>query len=174
ATLDVARAFGGATGAFRVGMAVNDPTHPPNNVTNIQVDAFNTLTVDCVNSSAEGEQVLLYDIVDPVGPTPLTDFDDLVVTIVTSSGTSFTAIPTHGESLSAFSSTPVTGFAMPQFQFAECDITVPFNIAPVITPLADQQVAGAAVVVLDFSARVTGLNQIDDLPSFAWTQTAGS
>ncbi len=168
ATLDVSRAVGGASLTFRVGVAVVDlatdltPIHPSMNVTSVEV-VGSVLTVVAANSLANGEQVMLYGL-------GLPDFDDRVVTVDTSNGSQFTVNPYTTPN--TFPLTAVTGFAIAQFQFKSCDITVPVNDAPVIswTPLSTQA-RGATVTLVPV---ITHAADVDDLTTYSWVQLTGS
>ena len=121
-------------------------------------------------------------------PTASTAFivslNDKILTTVSSSGTSFTA-STLGV-LSSLPSTTVVGYAIPQYQFSNMTINVPYNAPPTIvfpsstwgnsTPQIN--VGRNVEITIGESApypiTFTGMSDIDDYPTYTWQQTSGT
>jgi hypothetical protein len=73
---------------------------------------------------------LQYGVNSPfVGGALLSEFSDLIVTVISATSTQFEAALTQ----SNFAAISVSGLFVPQYQYAECQVTVPFNAAPTIT-----------------------------------------
>lgn len=141
----------GDAGVYRnlnVGVAVVDlfsdqtPRHGSSPVSNVQVDGLGTITVTAQTLLAPGETVMLYGV-QTLGAVPVSTVSDRVYTVVTWSPTSFTATTTG--TLPPLVSTPVTGFVIPQFQFAVSSIQVPFNAAPTIVFPSPQWITSATI-----------------------------
>jgi hypothetical protein len=229
ATLTVDDNVGGPGFQFEAGVAVIDlaSPHPPANADAIQiVGNIVTFTIDNLPGGlpllplAPGEQVMPYDIAiadgfgfdfglnfGPLaGNTVLLEFlNDQVLTVLAfppPTPTSFSAIcnPPNGFPVTLI---PVTGFVMPQFQFAQTVVTVPTNTPPTVTfPLAQWGGPGFGMMFgfgfglppfLDIARNTTilitpdpitgpnqypvvytGLTDPDDEPTFLWQQTSGT
>jgi len=195
ATLTVARAVGGAARTFDVGVAVVDlypdlitECHPPIPVTNIAI-ASNTITVTANTNLAAGETVMLYGI-------SISYVNDLAYMVSTPGPTSFTAIPVVGI-IADLPSTPVTGWVIPQYQYAISTVSVPFNAAPTIifpsppwnvtspptylsvdvprnSMISITTALNSPPIPNQFPVVITGNNDPDDLTTYQWIQLSGT
>ena len=196
ATLTVVRAVGGGLRTFNVGVAVVDlypdlitERHPPIPVTNIGI-ALNIITVTANTDLAPGETMMLYG-------TGIPYVNDLAYTVVAPGPTSFTAAPVVGI-IADLSSTPVTGWMIPQYQYAVSTVTVPFNAAPTITFPSPPWYATSPPTYLNvdvprnmtisishlpvtsppvpnqFPVVITGDKDQDDLTTYQWIQLSGT
>jgi hypothetical protein len=223
AELTVADSVGGPGFVFDVGVAVTDTAspHPPATATVVSVSGGTvTFTINNAPDSlpllpfAPREQVMPYDIAVAYGfglsfglnfgdadNSALGFLNDRVLTVLATpppTSTSFSALCSPG----SFSGTvPVTGFVMPQFQFAQTVVTVPTNVAPTVTfpnsswsgfgnvfgfffgegPYLDiarnttfTVTPNTPLLANQYPVVYTGLTDPDDVPTFSWVQTSGT
>jgi hypothetical protein len=176
ASLLVGRGVGGGARSFVVAVVAVDSQnsvelHPALVITNVSLTS-NVVTFSTVNTLVAGQQVLVYNL------TTATFLNDNIFTVLTASGSQFTANFTHANYVSAAD----TGKAIASPQFATCAITVPFNAAPTIDFTHDAishqvvtlPIAAARNATVAINPTLTGVTDIDDVPVYTWVQTTGT
>jgi hypothetical protein len=176
ANLVVGRAVGGAARTFVTAVVAvdsknNTPLHPAQSITNVSLTS-NTVTVTVSNNYVAGQQVLVF------GLQTATWLNGKVLTVVSGNGINFTASFTHAN----YSSTADTGFVIASPQFAISNITVPLNNAPTIDFTHDAishqsvtvPISAARNSLVTINPTLTGVADVDDLPSYSWTQSQGT
>ena len=186
AVLLINRAIGGAAitdPPIIVGVVAVDyngvtPLHPPMTITHISVTG-NVVTVTTAEpvSLAEGELVFLYDI------DVATFLNDRVVSVVSAaSGVVFSANLTSGFTHADYASAPDTGFAIANFQYGYCVVTVPYNAPPTID-FSHDGISHEPVILpiqaprnttVDINPTYTGVTDPDDATTYSWSQTGGN
>jgi hypothetical protein len=177
AKLTVARAIGGNSATFTVGVVAVDyngtnPIHPPMTVTNISISSnVLTVTTSATVSLAVGEPVFLYNLVTA------TFLNDAVLSVTGSSGSTFTANFTHADY-----SASESGKAIANAQFATCVVNIPANAAPTIDFSHDAITHNPVTLpiqatrnsIVTIHPTYTGITDPDDSTTYAWSQVSGT